>query len=478
MRHIKLMLIMVLAAFSLFSQDNNQLQTLPQKYISAYSAKKDLALLRDILYAVHPGQFMHCSKTEFENCYDSLANGIPHEVSISEFYKRVCALLSLIKDGHTQVDKFPVLKLLDNRMVFPFGVYIIDDNLFIGKTLIKDRDSFQGKEVLSINGRSSKDLISQIRKYISIEGLNISALNHELNFFPFYYSLIDTSETFQLNYKNDNGVIGDTILYGLNINTYRAGTRKIVPPISAEFRADRIAILTVNTFSMDDFNYKKIDYKKYIKHFFKQLERINFEKLIIDVRGNGGGSAEIANYLFSYLSHEPYNYFESIGKKKFDSQKWKNLDLHPEFLNNVDTFHTVLRNGLYYEIDTDGKNYWWFEKQKPQNKPFNGEVIVLADGGSFSTTGHFVALFREHNIGKIYGECTHGSYYSNDGSHTFRLPNTGIRVSIPTAQFKISVKEFKYDPKGICPDVEVNKTHDDIKTGFDSSLQFVIKKFR
>jgi hypothetical protein len=478
MKEIKLIFVLIVLPLLFFCQSKVQMQKEPRVLIPSGSVRKDLALLKDLVYAIHPGQFMHCTEAEFEKCYDSLSICIQQDTSIIESYKRVCALLSVLKDGHTQANKAPIYNWLARRLVFPFGVYMIKDRFFISRTLIKDRKVFLGKEVLSINGKPMSVLISEIKNYLSIEAANVTALNYELRSFPFYYLLTDSSQIFRISFLNDNGVPVDTIVNGISMNQYRSETRKIVPPISAQFLADSTALLTVNTFSMDDFKYKDINYKKYIDDFFQQMRKASCQKLIIDVRGNSGGSAEIANYLFSYLAHGPYNYFSSICRKNFDPQKWKSFDREPERLNPVDTQQTVLLNGLYCEINSDRKNYWWFEMQKSQKGSFSGKVIVLADGGSFSTTGHFVTLFREKHIGKIVGECTQGSYYSNDGSHTFLLPNTGISVNIPTAQFKMAVNDFEYDAKGICPDVEVYKTINDIKTNSDSQLQAAFDSFR
>ncbi len=143
----------------------------------------------------------------------------------------------------------------------------------------------------------------------------------------------------------------------------------------------------------------------------------------------------------------------------------------PNYFSNVDTTKTVFEENLYCEK----KGYWWFDKQKPKKKPFSDKLVVLINGACFSTTGHFLTLLKEHGIGQLVGECSQGSFYSNDGGLMFKLPNSGQLVRIPTGQFKMKTSNFKYDPKGICPDIEIAKQKDDFITGYDRQLTEAIR---
>ena len=101
---------------------------------------------------------------------------------------------------------------------------------------------------------------------------------------------------------------------------------------------------------------------------------------------------------------------------------------------------------------------------------------MLINGGCFSTAGHFLALLKDNHIGKLYGECSQGSFYSNDGGHTFLLPYSKILLGIPTAQFKMRMPNFSYNSKGICPDIEILNKPVDFQTNYDRQLSFAIEK--
>jgi hypothetical protein len=72
--------------------------------------KKDSVLaefteLYNLTNTIHPGQFMFCSKNEFDKTYLNLKNSIKTDLSIVEYYRLTATLMAKIKDGHTAVDR-------------------------------------------------------------------------------------------------------------------------------------------------------------------------------------------------------------------------------------------------------------------------------------------------------------------------------------------------------------------------------------
>lgn len=56
------------------------------------------------------------------------------------------------------------------------------------------------------------------------------------------------------------------------------------------------------------------------------------------------------------------------------------------------------------------------------------------------------------------------------------LPYSKTLVWIPTSQYKMRTPNFQYDSKGIKPDIEVQIEPNDLETGFDRQMDFVIKQ--
>ena len=435
------------------------------------SAINDLNILYSLLNEIHPGQFMHCSKANFDYCYDSLSKSINSDLTLAEYYTKSQFLVAKIKDGHSWVDNSILISRVQNRQLFPFTIYKIGSSYVINKCGLTEYDSLIGSTITKINNRAINDIVAKASSLMSIEGQNTPAINNSLQTFPFYYFLIDTMSSFNIQVTDKNNVLKELNLSGVEYKSFVKRTRKIIEPIEQEFLPNNIAVLTVNTFYIGDFEYKKIDYKKYIDNFFKQVAKNSITNLIIDVRNNNGGSAEVSNYLFSYLCQKSYFYFDYVGRKCKNVDRLRSYCTTPNYFTNIDTTKTVLQENLYCEK----KGYWWFDQQKVQRKSFSGNLIVLINGACFSTTGHFLTLLKDNNIGRLVGECSQGSFYSNDGGLMFKLPYSGLLVRIPTGQFKMKTTSLKYDSKGICPDIEITKQKEDFISGYDRQLSEAIK---
>jgi hypothetical protein len=442
--------------------------------------KKDSVLvefteLYKLTNTIHPGQFTFCSKKEFDKTYLNLKKSIQTDLSIVEYYKLTATLMAKIKDGHTAVDRNQISALLQERLVFPFSIFKINNNYYLNKSTEENR-TFIGLKILKINGRAIHSIVNEIKPYIHLEGSNETGLNTRFKNFPFYYFIFNQTDKFEIEYLDSNNHKQKKILKGITLETFTKSTSENEEPLSTVFKTNNIAVLKLHSFAN---GYNETDREmaeNQIDLFFAQLDSLKTKNLIIDLRDNSGGAAEIANYLFAYLTNKPYYYFDYIGAKYNSVKDWKHLAQYPDNIAEINLSETKLINGLHGYTETDGTDYWWFEEQ--QNKPnfFKGKISVLINGGCFSTTGHLLALMRAYQIGKFYGVYSQGSNYSNAGGQAFVLPYSKTVVWIPTFQYKMRTPNFQYDPKGIKPDTEIQLEPSDLKTNFDRQMDFIIKQ--
>nr|WP_121272879.1 S41 family peptidase [Pedobacter schmidteae] len=472
---ILLPLLFFTTNFALGQNTESKKTELLNRSLKKDSVVAEFSKLYNLTNTIHPGQFMFCSKKEFDKTYFSLKNTIKTDLSLVEYYKLTATLMAKIKDGHTAVDRGQIVGLLNNRLIFPFSVYEIKGNYYLDKSSPENRE-YAGLRILKINGKDISSVMNQIKQYIHLEGRNETGLNARFSNFPFYYFIYNQTEKFEIEYIDRNHHKLKSIFKGMPFKRYTSTISKKTEPLTTEFRTKDLAILKFRSFEN---GYNETDRKiaeKQLDHFFTQLDSLKTENLIIDLRDNGGGSADIANYLFSYLTSSPYYYFDYAGAKYKSVKEWKHYAQYPDNIEEINLNETTLRDGLNCYTETDGTDYWWFEQQ--QNKPnfYKGKISVLINGGCFSTTGHLLALMREYKIGKFYGEYSQGSNYSNSGGQAFVLPYSKTLVWIPTFQYKMRTPHFINDPKGIKPDVEIQIEPNDLRTGFDRQIDFVIKQ--
>ncbi len=472
----KKILCLLLFTFSFsFGQKTESENSLLDKTLSKDSIISEFTVLYNLTNTIHPGQFMFCTKKEFSKTYLDLRNSIKSDLSIVDYYKLTATLLAKIKDGHTAADRSNISKLLNGNPVFPFSIYKISNNFYLDKTT-KENKVFTGCKILKINGENINTIVNEIQKYIHLEGRNETGLNVRFKNFPFYYFIYNQSENFKIEYLDSNNDKKNIDLKGVKFEDFTKIITENIEPLSTKFRTNGIAILKFHSFEN---GYNEVDRKKAEKQldaFFAKADDLKITDLILDLRGNSGGSADIANYLFSYLTNRPYYYFDYTGAKFNSVKEWKHFAQYPDNIEEINLAETKFKNGLNCNTETDGTDNWWFEKQ--QNKPnfFKGKISVLINGACFSTTGHLLALLKDNNIGVFYGEYTQGSNYSNAGGQAFVLPYSKTLVWIPTFQYKMRTANFKYDPKGIKPDFEIQIQPNDLKTNFDRQLDFTIKQ--
>jgi len=458
-----------------FAQNANSENLLLEKTLKKDSILAEFSELYHLTNTIHPGQFMFCSKKEFDKTYQSLYKSVKTDLSIVEYYKLTATLMTKIKDGHTAVDRTQIITLLKERLVFPFSIYKINSNYYLNKSTNENKD-YAGLQILKINGIEIKSIVKEIEKYIHLEGRNETGLNTRFNIFPFYYFIFNPTDQFQIDYLDTNNRKQKKIIKGIPFETYTKSITEKIEPLQTEFKTSNLTILKFHSFAN---GYNETDRKKAEKqldNFFTKLDSLKTNHLILDLRDNSGGSADIASYLFSYLTNKPFYYLDYQGAKYNTVKDWKHYAQNPDNIEEINLNETKLKNGLNCYTETDSIDVWWFEQQ--QNKPnyYKGNISVLINGGCFSTTGHLLALMREYKIGKFYGEYCQGSNYSNAGGQAFVLPYSKTLVWIPTFQYKMRTPNFQYDPKGIRPDVDIPIEPDDLKTKFDRPMDFVLKQ--
>ena len=157
---------------------------------------------------------------------------------------------------------------------------------------------------------------------------------------------------------------------------------------------------------------------------------LNTKALIFDVRNNGGGHGETANFIVSRFASAPITY---VWYSPGGAPRWT---------------YTIVPAGPYRYL-----------------KP----VVVLINGASFSAAELLPELMKQIPLVTTVGDTTGGGGGSND---VFSLPSNK-RIKIPTSYFKRFDGEMA-EWNGVPPDILVPQTEADIKQGRDRQLERAI----
>jgi hypothetical protein len=437
---IRLYLFLIASSFNFtgYCQSNNYN---PTHLYSVSELQTDFQFLRTNLEKIHPNLYLYTPKAELNFLFDSLNKSIVSPMTETAFYNVITLLNSKIKDGHTMLLPSERATEYYNQTgkFFPFYVVITSNKLYVNMncstdTLIKDR-----AELISINGIKTPNIINQLLKRQIRDGNNQTYPNWILtNYFKEYFSFsFGHPDSFCITYKIGN-IEKQTIINALSkdsIKYYRQAkySSRVLPTNEKQGIVlkinNQLSIATLSIKSFDNDLLKSVykqDFDSTIKELFTQVHNAHVENLILDVRNNQGGDFGPGKLLLSYLLRKSVKY---------------------------------LPNSKEAEIITPKKN------------SFRGNLFVLINGGSFSSTGILCSYLELTKRSTFIGEETAGNKVAISGDPMdTTLPNTKILFEISTVKYMI---RDKANPgHGVVPNYYSAPTVDDIIFGKDAAKEF------
>ncbi len=420
--------------------------SLPQKEksFSLGEVQEDYDLLIKLINSYHSKVFVKMD--EFNDLASARRSLLHDGMNELEFYRVVSPLVSKLNCAHSSISlsNTYINNIFSKRQVFPLTIKLINNKIYVYKDYFNIGIPL-GSEILNINGKDIKDIISVLLANVSSDGQNLTHKYYKINFLfaQLYYYYIDDSEEFVITYRNpNNGDIDKKSIPGVLLP--KVFTKNQLPyksPLDNQIINNNYAILKVPSFGF----YKPEEiqnFKNYIDEFFKRIKEHKITNLILDLRYNKGGYDDCSTYLFSHLIAKQTPYF-------------------------VPTFGA-------------GNSKNDFLKIKPAKNSFKGNLYILINGGSYSATGLLCSVLKSNKIGIFIGEETGGSYICQGYTvnyKDFTLANTKLNLEISSRIYRTDVSGLPFG-RGISPDYVVTPTIQEYLNGKDVELDFAIKLFK
>ena len=224
------------------------------------------------------------------------------------------------------------------------------------------------------------------------------------------------------------------------------------------------SFMDLNTFTKD------ARLRKFFKKSFKTFRKDGTANLVIDLRGNGGGSVTNSNLLTRYLTTKPFKVADTLYAVNRNSRYGKYQE--HRFLNWLFLIFMTRK-------EADGHYHFrYFEKKKyhPKTKDhFDGQVYVLTGGNTFSAATLVAQALKGQPHVTLVGEETGGGSYGNNAwlIPDVKLPITKVRFRLPLFRLVIDKNEVK--GWGVMPDVEVLPTSEAIRKNKDFKMEKVLQ---
>lgn len=472
----------------------------PVVMLSAQQLQEDFAVFKKTLTAIHPGIYRYNTPESLEKEFAELNGKLNAPMSENEFFILISQFTNKIKCGHTytnfynQNDKLKE-RLFNQRNYLPFYFQIVN-NKFVITNNASSKNISAGSEITKINGVAVKEIIEKLLTVTRADGN--STLEHRINaialsrneaesyalfdwYFPLFFPLKDEIYTIEaVDFKNKKETKFQILAMTKTERTAEMAKRYGATPTYDDGWKFEILDNSLGYLKIDNsitWRLKTIKFKEFLANAFAELRAKNVKNLIIDLRGNGGGSMDIGFELSRYLTQKklaPY----AAGRRLV-----RNIAPQPELLKNISTYSDELAESLKSGVPAASYrkfNDRYFEIVGRENYPavtpyannFKGKAFIIADASNASATFQFLDYARENKLAKIVGQNTGGNKQGINGGNYFflSLPNSKIEIDVPV-YFQAPLKAQK--DAGMIPDLIVMKDFSDIGNNFDRELETI-----
>ena len=389
------------------------------------------------------------------------------------------------RDGHARLEyDAATVGALPKAQQLPLRVQLEGDRVFI---LYNDTPADSvirpGMELLSINGRSTQAIVREILPKVSGDGFIETGKRVRLarSFAQLYWLFVDSAAAFDITARTATGGVVTARLSGVqnaerssNANPVNAVMRKNIAQldapvtnISLSFPEAGVARLRVRAFDGATFAVE-------VDSVLRKAGENQMRALILDLRGNGGGVDEYGAFLVSRFLSQPFRYFDRIHL----------TSIRPTFATWKATTFENLRTGTLPDPNggflVQSVLHPGVAIQQPAAQPFLGPLVVLMDGGSFSTAADVTAQLRSHKRAVFVGEETAGAYEGNTSglNASVVLPNSRLSLKIMMYDYWNAVTAPAKPGRGTIPDVEVLRKAGEMLAGVDAPLERAVRLAR
>ncbi|MGB5334140.1 MAG: S41 family peptidase [Woeseiaceae bacterium] len=454
--------------------------------LSAEAAAKDIEIARDRLEAMHAGYDRYTGESTLSDMWDALESRSSDGISRGDLYIGISRILAAIRCDHTKAELPDDMAAARNteRVYLPFRFVLFSGRMYVDTPAAKSELS-RGDQILSIDGRRVAWWLAKVEPLIPVDGDATHVVPLELaystefmgpaldHFAPFF---ADIDGTVRLQVRSTDGREFTVTTERLTFPDFQSmvGEKRYSSNFADSIRFERLgdnaAYLAVDTFV----NYRKpVDAAAHLAPYFESLKQENRDKLIVDLRNNGGGSDDAQLALLQYLINRPAKTAEALltrfdslsdGRRQYLST-WNEAALYPD-----PAWFEPLDNG-YFKLVAPGLAADSRPLQ-PAELAFEGDLVVLIGPANSSGSTHLVAVLANAERGLLVGEKTGGAPTGATAGiiYFLTLPESGIKIRIPGQRTVMANADRLPARDGITPEIPVTASRDAYFAGRDAAL--------
>ena len=433
--------------------------------------KTDIEYLFSTIEEVHPNMYAYIDRKEFAKRKESLCRRIVRPMTRNEFFTQIAPLVAELMSDHTHV--LPPVEeyrkyLSSGGKVFPLALRSDGSNVYLAEDATESGFPVN-TIILEINGLAATELAKRLADGMTFEGKRGSLetrirlavqsglwrlyLWFEFGASPSWVVLGKSRREESHCYRIDGTTLDEI--------TGRISTTMGSKESASFFRSKACIILLRNMYGRAEAA-RFEEFSQFLRNTFKDIAEKHVSNLIIDVRGNPGGSSESGEELLKYLTDKPFRQFEEVHVK---------ISRHI-FGNNRNPSRAgeqmrCAKKGTIVKQDIP------FVVPVPNPYRFRGRLFVLTGPGTSSSAADFTSTIKKFTMGTIIGEETGGRCRSYGDSLSFTLPNSGLEFRVPCKYF---INAHGTDTAGgVRPDYVIRQESNDVMKGADPVMEHALR---
>lgn len=456
---------------------------------------EDLRTFRVIREKANSGLYVYRNKKQIDSIYQQAEAEARNSKNIFDFYKIIARLTGFEGSCHNYTDlpNHASYYLTQKPEYLPITLKNID-----GRLLQDSKEAVipLGAEILSINGVPTKEMISRFSQYYFSDGYSMpykETTGFERGMLDKFYMEFGNHKNYVIRYKW-NGTVKEVSLAGIPLESFKklqesryslAFDKKLLSEkYSFSKEGEGIYRLSLRGFDFatgkEDPAYKK--FSVFLDQMMDTLEQEKIQNLIIDLRGNTGGTGALYEKVFSYLTQRPFRDSHYAYTQFNEVPLEEKLIITPLFLSNGVQDKHGLNAYLkqLYPKSIQGKYYWADDKNPsvlPNERTFKGQLYLLVDQRVASAASHLASLIKSYTNAVVIGIETVGGYYEHNGHVplVYELPNTGIQTGFSIVHVIQDAQNLPDQKRGhgIIPHITIQQTDQEFLDQTDVYLKKV-----
>jgi peptidase S41-like protein len=451
--------------------------------IEPAAAREDFDVLWKSIREAHGGLNRHVAPAELDRLVAAHRARIGQSMTVKSFAGLLQESISELRDGHMRLEPdsataaaYAAAQVLPLRVALEANALVVSFNDTPSDTTIKP-----GMTIVSINGHTPDAIVRQFLPKVPGDGFIETGKRFGVaRQFPLlYWMYVEDARAYTVVARDANGRQVTATLPGI----VESSRRQIINPVNASIsqflaRLDgppgNVALEFLNGGPVARVRVRAFDGQAFtatLDSAFRAIRERGTTSLILDLRGNGGGVDDYGAALVSQFTDKPFRYFDHIHV----------TTIAPSFATWLPRTFEAMRTGTVPDpaggFRITSAQHRGVAEWQPATTPFLGKLVILVDGGTFSTAADVASQLKSMSRGTFLGEETGGAYEGNTSglNASIVLPTSRLRLRIMMYDYWNAVKPPATRGRGTIPDRVVLRRVADVLRGVDPAIAEAIR---